>query len=125
MYLSQIKEEMNTIEPGDFSFLDVLEREMLTDAYRAVTVTESWEAMKQEPGSGGFMFSGDAYMKPINAAMKYDDHSGFTYGWTMRNIQYIAQNGWGAYLEKYSELVTKYLDRLARIRAASTVGVSA
>jgi len=116
---------MNTIEPGDFSFLDVLEREMLTDAYRAVTMTESWEAMKQAPSGRGFMFSDDAYMKPIHAALKYNDHSGFTYGWTMRNMQYIAQNGWGAYLEKYSELVTKYYDRLARIRAASTVGVSA
>ena len=116
---------MSVIEPGDFSFLNADEREMLTDAYKAVTVTESWEAMKQEPGGGGFMFSDNAYMKPIHAALKYNDHSGVTYGWTMRNMQYIAQNGWGAYLEKYSELVTKYLDRVARIRAASTVGVSA
>lgn len=109
---------MSIIEPGDFSFLNADEREMLTDAYKAVTMTESWEAMKQDPGAGGFMFSGNEYMKPINAALKYNDHSGFTYGWTMRAIQFIAANGWDAYLEKRSDAVQNYNAR--RVPAPAT-----
>jgi len=92
---------MTTYIPGDFTFLRADlggEREMLADAYKAVSVSESWAAMKQEPSGGGFMFSDDAWIKPINAAIKYDGHSGASYGWTMRQMQYIAQNGWDAYV---------------------------
>jgi hypothetical protein len=92
---------MTTYIPGDFTFLRAdlkHEQVMLDDAYKAVSVSESWTAMKQEPGSGGFMYSGDSWIKPINAAIKYDGHSGASYGWTMRQMQYIAQNGWDAYV---------------------------
>ena len=81
----------------DFSFLSSQnEREMLQDAYNAVSVSESWEAMKQEP-SEGFMLSQDGWLQKINEHITFN-HSGASYGWTMRQIQYIAQNGWEAYV---------------------------
>ena len=95
---------MNSIKmytPGDFSFADEFEREMLEDAYHAVDSTNSWEAMKGDPGPDGFMFSINAYMKPINAALKYNDHSGGSYAFTMRQMQSIARNGWDVYVSRY------------------------
>lgn len=87
-------------QPGDFSFLKSLNSiEMLTDAYKAVSQTESWDIIKQEPGPGGFMFSQNSWMQPINAALKYSGHSGGSYGMTMRHMQYIAQYGWTAYCD--------------------------
>ena len=80
---------------GDFSFiLDANERAMLMDAYNAVKVTESWDKISQDPGAGGFMFSNNEWMNPINAAIKYDGHSGSSYAFTMRSMQYIGANGW-------------------------------
>jgi hypothetical protein len=94
--------QMTTYLPGDFTFLpaNLGEREMLGDAYKAVNISEAWDAMKQEPSGGGFMYSDDAWIKRINSHMKYDGHSGGSYGWTMRQIQFIAINGWDAYVAR-------------------------
>lgn len=89
-----------TYQPGDFSFLKSFNWiEMLTDAYKAVSQTESWDLIKQDPGSGGFMFSQNSWMNPINTALTYSGHSGGSYAMTMRHMQYIAQNGWTAYCD--------------------------
>lgn len=69
---------------------------MLQDAYNAVSVSESWEAIKQEPDNG-FVFSQEEWLQKINQHITYN-HSGASYGWTMRHMQYIAQNGWEAYV---------------------------
>ena len=98
----QANKQMTTYIPGDFTFLPIAlgEREMLDDAYKAVSVSESWDAMKQEPSGGGFMFSEDAWISQINRHIKYDGHSGSSYGWTMRQMQFIALNGWDAYVAR-------------------------
>lgn len=54
--------KMKTINPGDFSFMSELERVMLTDAYNAITLTASWDVMKNDPGNSGYMFSNHVYM---------------------------------------------------------------
>ena len=87
---------------GDFSFISsVDERKMLADGFQAVETTGTWEDLKADPGEGGFMFSHAA--KSINARITAamalgDTHSGGSYAWTVRNMQYIAQNGWDAYV---------------------------
>lgn len=87
--------------PGDFSFLkSTWSREMLSDAYKAVSETESWAIMKENPGSGGFMFSSDPRYKIIGNAMKYDGHSGASYGMTMREMQRLATIGWDTYVNE-------------------------
>ena len=96
---------MNSIKmsytPGDFSFAHEFDREMLEDAYIAVHSTNSWKAMKGDPGEGGFMYSNNKYMKPINAALKYHGHTGASYAFTMRHMQSIAKNGWDVYVSDY------------------------
>ena len=87
---------------GDFSFIQSdYEREMLVDAYSAISVTNSWEAMAQEVGPGGFMFTNPDYLKPITKAMKYTGHSGSSMSLTLRAMQYIAINGWDNYVKAY------------------------
>jgi len=78
--------------PGDFSFIDVRdERAMLEDAYRAVSSTDSWEIMKNNPD--GFV--------ALKAAMKYPRHSHTSYAWTMYHMQRIARLGWDTYILEY------------------------
>lgn len=90
--------------PGDFSFVkDASVREMFDDAYRAITTADAWEFVERDPGSGGFMFSSDPYSAAISKAMKYDGHSGASYGWTMRVMQQIARGGWGRFVAGYKE----------------------
>ena len=92
---------------GNFDSLNlsVWDRQMIESAFQAVSSVEGgWEFLKTyEPGEGGFMFSNPPpKMKEINDAVSkgYEGHSGASYGGTMRVIQYIAQKGWDAYVEK-------------------------
>ena len=103
---------------GDFSFVPaggMNERGMLHDAFTAVeSVPGGWAALMPEPEAGrGFMFSArpaGSVLAQIDAAIAATpsgrDHSGSTYGWTMRQMQGIARLGWPAY-------VTVRLNRMA------------
>jgi len=86
--------------PGNFNLpkLSPSYQEILTDAYETITRLGLWEKMKEDPGSGGFMYSGHNYISEISSAIKYDGHSGASFGWTMRVMQFIAKNGWDAYV---------------------------
>ena len=48
----------------------------------------------------GFMFNDFAEMKLIDKELKYDGHSGASYGFTMRVMEMIAKKGWDAYAEE-------------------------
>ncbi len=91
--------------PGDFSFVkDEMTRIMFDDAYKAIdSIFGAWEFVKGDPGDGGFMFSSDPYSVAISKAMKYNGHSGASYGWTMRVMQRIAKVGWDRFVAEYSE----------------------
>ncbi len=69
---------------------------MLQDADAAITECGLWEWMStyNPPDGKGFMFSNHPNQDKINAAMKFDGHSGASYGWTMRTMQKIARIGW-------------------------------
>ena len=90
---------------GDFNSLsmDDWERTMLEDAYKAVTKAKRWDFLRRKdvPGPKGFMFSEWPQMKDIDAFMEYGGHSGATYGMTMREMEFIAKNGWDAFATKY------------------------
>lgn len=47
----------------------------------------------------GFMFNDAQEVRDIDREMKYGGHSGSSYGWTMRNMEYIAKKGWDAYVD--------------------------
>jgi hypothetical protein len=111
-----IKETMSYTR-GDFSFLPErlnYEKNMLVDAWAAMESVEgSWDYLGRPdvPGeTNGFMFSRDPFVSQISAKVDKDGkigHSGSSYGWTMRQMEYIAKNGWDAY-------VTLRLDRIKK-----------
>lgn len=69
----------------------------------AVTGAEMWDWLNTyEPDAGkGFMYSEHPNLDKINDRMQklYNGHSGSSYGWTMRQLQYIAKNGFDAYVD--------------------------
>ena len=106
--------KMKMYAPGDFSFiLDYPDYKgtgygtksditMFSDAYKAIdSVKGGWDFMKNdEPDEGGYMFGKSQNRKlreQIDDAISKADslgHSGASYAITMRNMQYIAKNGW-------------------------------
>lgn len=72
------------------------ESTMLKDAYEAITACDLWEWMKNftPKEDEGFMFSRNDTLERINKEMKFDGHSGSSYGWTMRVMEDIAKRGW-------------------------------
>ena len=100
---------MNYLTPvparGDFASEHCISehsREMLTDGYRAVdSAPNGWAVLARSdvPGKDGFMFStfNDPLVKEtMNTINKniFSGHSGASYGWTMRNMESIAKDGW-------------------------------
>ena len=69
---------------------------MLADAYQAITACDLWDWMRVfRPKDGeGFMFANHPNLDRINEEMKYQGHSGASYGWTMRQMESIAKRGW-------------------------------
>ena len=93
---------------GDFSFLpDQLshEKRMLEDAWAAMESVEgSWTylATPDVPEKeSGFMFSRDPFLAKVSENIDKNGvigHSGASYGWTMRQMESIAKDGWDAYV---------------------------
>lgn len=85
-----------------FDYVDEHTREMLLNAYKAITLTEMWTFMKQDIFS--YMWGNNIEIKFISAKMSelgYNCHSGSSFGWTMREMQFIAQYGLEAHRNKY------------------------
>jgi hypothetical protein len=81
--------------PGEFKYIKCeYSREMLQNAYQAVSQTETWYFVKQDIES--FSLSSAPEIWRITDKMTqlgYDGHSGFSFGWTMRQMQIIAREG--------------------------------
>jgi hypothetical protein len=91
------------IKAGDFNSLnlDETEKEMLSDAYDTITALDLWDWMRDPntPGDKGFLFSDAPEITKIINSMNYKDHSGSSFGLTLRTMQKIAVYGWDAYLK--------------------------
>lgn len=77
-------------------------REMLVNAWNAITELDMWNYMRREQYS--FTWSNDAEIAIILNKMSelgYDGHSGCSFGWTMRHMQYIARVGEEEYAKDY------------------------
>jgi hypothetical protein len=100
-----VPRETTNIGTGKFEYIEnSWEREMLVNAWQAITLTENWDFVKQPRES--FMMDNDKRIWDITAKMEqlgYYGHSGCSFGLTMRAMQYIAQNG----EEKYKEMREK------------------
>jgi len=99
----------NSINKGDGTFEYVNNKHyrlMLQNAFAAISQTENWDFVKQDPGPNGFMGSSSPKIWIITKAMEklgYDGHSGCSFGETMRSIQYLALYGEELFRKSYSQ----------------------
>ena len=93
--MTQNNNEIEFLGNGQFEYVqDTHSREMLVNAWQAITSTELWDFVKQDTDT--FMFSSDPRINIIGNKMVelgYGGHSGSSFGWTMRNMQYLARYG--------------------------------
>ena len=91
--------------PGQFEYINNNhEREMYVNAWKAITVTENWEFVKADIES--FMWSENPKINIISSKMSelgYNGHSGSSFDFIMRKMQYIARNGEKKFKEEYSK----------------------
>jgi hypothetical protein len=92
----------------DFSFIaDAHTRSVIKNGYTAVSQLELWDWLKtfEVEANAGFMFSGNRNVHNIGVKMHSlpDDpqHSGSSFGFTMRTLQFIAKNGIDKYREEF------------------------
>jgi hypothetical protein len=88
--------------PGQFNYVDENERDMFANAWQAITLTETWDFIKNFQGS--FMMCSDENIYRISAKMSelgYDGHSGCSFGFTMQTMKYLAINGEEKFREDY------------------------
>jgi hypothetical protein len=85
------------IIPGKFSYIESENnRHMLSSAYEAINCLELWDFIKENPGCNGFMFTPNKNISKIYDKIEklgYMGHSGFSFGYTMRQMQAIANEG--------------------------------
>jgi hypothetical protein len=91
---------------GNFEYIsDRNEKEMLTNAFKAITETNLWDFMAKDIYS--YMFSSEKEVTKIGNKMidlGYGLHSGASFGWTMRAMQYLAQHGENEFKLKYYDI---------------------
>ena len=94
--------------PGDFSFLNdpAYQRNMLADAYQAVTAAGLWDFFNFQtpPDNTGYMFWDSPELNRVQQHMKLlDHHSGASFSLTMRHMQAIARDGWEQYVKNHTQ----------------------
>jgi hypothetical protein len=86
-----------------FDFIPQEQRTMYSTAFDAITQLELWPFMRNFSGES-FMFSSAPEVSQISdriSQLGYDGHSGASFGFTMRAMEYIAKNGLDMYQEAY------------------------
>jgi hypothetical protein len=87
----------NSLDIGDGKFeyvIDKWDREMFVNAWQAISQTNLWDFIAQDIES--FLWSNDIRIKIIGEKMEqlgYSEHSGCSFGITLRHMQYLAQRG--------------------------------
>jgi hypothetical protein len=92
---------------GEFDFVkDESIRTFLKSAHRAINLCELWNWLRiyQPKHDRGFMWSKTPELDRLNKQMMKDpinnEHSGSSYGFIMREMEYIAKNGYNNYKNK-------------------------
>jgi len=89
---------------GTFEFADEYSREYLISAHKIITRCELWNWLRNfnpEPNRGFMFTQGVPELERLNEELFKDPvssgHSGASYGITMRNMEYIAKNGYDVF----------------------------
>jgi hypothetical protein len=88
-----------------FGFIPQEQRTMYSTAFDAITQLELWPFMRNFQ-EGSFMFSSSPEVSRISeriSQLGYGGHSGCSFGFTMRAMEYIAKNGINRYEEEYRQ----------------------
>ena len=90
-----LDENKISIGLGEFEYIESTHiREMLKNAWQAISLTENWQFMAKPVES--YMTSQDERTKQIYKKMEqlgYYGHSGGSFGLVMREMQFIAKHG--------------------------------
>jgi tRNA splicing endonuclease len=88
----------------DLSFIyDENEKNMICGAMVAITQLELWDWLKNY-STVSFMFQSNSNIDLIYRKIEsngYTGHSGTSFGCTMRNMEYIAKNGFDTFRNNY------------------------
>ena len=105
-YNSEQLEPVDIPSDADFSFLNKSDKDMIESAYHTVNRMEKWDYLRRYSPSKdtGYMFDHDPTIEEITNAINDNwdgGHSGCSMGYTMRRIQYIANNGFQNFKQDY------------------------
>jgi hypothetical protein len=86
----------------DFSFMRPESSNLLSRAYRVINQEEGWIILANFYGES-FMFSQNPEVCRLTTAIAsdYNCHSGSSMGWTMRQLENIAKNGFTSYRQSF------------------------
>ena len=93
----------------DFNFVkDLQNRAFLVSAFNSVSECELWPWFKNFDSSNSFfMFSTEPEINKLQTVLFKDpinnNHSGTSYGYILREIEYIAKNGYEMYKVEFSK----------------------
>jgi len=90
----------------NFAFItDLQNRAFLVSAFKAITKCELWPWFNDFDSSDNFMFSSCLEIDLLRAELSKDRvngyHSGASYGFVLRQMEYIAKNGYEKYKSEY------------------------
>jgi hypothetical protein len=90
----------------NFAFITNLQnRAFLVSAFKAITNCELWPWFNDFDSSNNFMFSSCSEIDLLRAELSKDRingyHSGASYGFVLRQMEYIAKNGYEKYKSEY------------------------
>jgi hypothetical protein len=95
------RDELN----GSFKYIkNISDRKMFTTAYKAITITETWEYIKNMTDVFG-PDSNRIYNKIEE--LGYLGHSGCSYMCTLREMQFIARHGEKEFKDRYDDYEIK------------------
>jgi hypothetical protein len=115
-YVRKPEEVKDKVGYGEMYYIkDKNIREMCTNAWKAITFSNNWDFVAQDIDS--FIWSNDSRINEIANKMEelgYDSHSGCSFGYTMRMMQFLVKNGEDKFknlFEKQNDAaITKFLD---------------
>lgn len=92
-----------TTSLNTFGFIPEGQRTMYSTAFDAITQLELWPFMRNFSRESFMFSSSPEVLRIFNriSQLGYDGHSGSSFGFTMRAMEYIAKNGLDMYQEAY------------------------
>jgi len=85
---------------GDFSIFNDSMNEILQYDYNAIdNIPGAWEALKNHDADRSFMFDTHGKIWTLIESKMSDAHSAASASFSLRNMEYIAKNGWEKYVQ--------------------------